>query len=78
MLAVIEFVATPHLTARSSDHVPAALLRRAAASFNQALQRTAPAVTAPASGRRLSSTTQGSRQPPWSLILGALGVARAV
>ena len=41
---------------------------------NQALQRTAPAVTLAASCLRLSPTTQPSRQPPPSLSLGSLGV----
>ena len=44
---------------------------------NQALQRTAPAVTAAASCLRLSPTTQGPRQPPRSLSLRSLGDARA-
>ena len=43
---------------------------------NNALQRTATAVTAPASGLRLSPTAQEPRQPPRSLSLGSLGVSR--
>ena len=42
-------------------------------SPNQALQRTAPAVTLAASCLRLSPTAQPSRQPPPSLSLGSLG-----
>ena len=42
---------------------------------NHALQRTATAVTAPASCLRLSPTMQGPRQPQRSLSLGSLGVA---
>ena len=45
---------------------------------NHALQRTAPAVTAAASSLRLSPTAQPPRQPPPSLSLGSLGVARAL
>jgi hypothetical protein len=40
---------------------------------NHALQRTAPRVTAPASGLRLSPTAQGPRHAPPSLSLGSLG-----
>ncbi len=40
---------------------------------NHALQRTATAVTAPASCLRLSPTMQGPRQPPPSLSLGSFG-----
>ena len=40
---------------------------------NHALQRTATAVTAPASCRRLSPAAQEPRQPPRSLSLGSLG-----
>ena len=43
---------------------------------NHALQRTRAAVTAPASGLRLSPPAQGPRQPRGSLSLGSLGVAR--
>ena len=43
------------------------------ATPNHALQRTATAVTAPASGLRLSLAMQGPRQPPRSLSLGSLG-----
>lgn len=46
---------------------------RMAATPNQALQRTAPAVTLAASGLRLSPTMQPARQPPPSLSLGSLG-----
>ena len=42
---------------------------------NHALQRTRPAVTPAASSRRLSPTTQRSRQPGESLSLGSLGVS---
>ena len=42
---------------------------------NHALQRTATAVTAPASGLRLSPTAQEPRQPPRSLSLRSLGVS---
>ena len=41
--------------------------------LNHALQRTALAVTAPASDLRLSPTMQGPRQPPPSLSLQSLG-----
>ena len=41
---------------------------------NHALQRTATAVTAPASCLRLSHAAQEPRQPPRSLSLGSLGV----
>ena len=44
-----------------------------AATPNHALQRTATAVTAPASCLRLSPTAQEPRQPPRSLSLGSLG-----
>jgi len=40
---------------------------------NQALQRTAPAVTLAASVLRLAPTTQPARQPPLPLSLGSLG-----
>jgi hypothetical protein len=40
---------------------------------NNALQRTAPAVTTAASNLRLAPAVQQSRQPPRSLSLGALG-----
>ena len=43
------------------------------ATPNQALQRTAPAVTLAASSLRLSPTAQPSRQPPPSLSLGSFG-----
>ena len=70
----------PLAAARSADR--ASTRRFAAArqrwrkcneSPNHALQRTAPAVTAPASGLRLSPATQVPRQPPRSLSLGSLG-----
>jgi len=42
-------------------------------SPNHALQRTAPHVTAAASGLRLSPTMQPPRRAPRSLSLGSLG-----
>ena len=52
-------------------------LNRNQPSPNHALQRTAPAVTLAASCLRLSPTVQPARQPPRSLSLRSLGVARA-
>jgi hypothetical protein len=43
------------------------------ATPNHALQRTAPHVTAAASGLRLSATMQPPRRAPRSLSLGSLG-----
>ena len=47
-----------------------------AATPNHALQRTATAVTARASAAAFPPTMHGPRQPPPSLSLGSLGVAR--
>ena len=47
------------------------------ATPNHALQRTAPAVTLAASAAAFPPTKQPARQPPPSLSLGSLGVARA-
>ena len=47
-------------------------------SPNHALQRTAPRVTAPASGLRLSPTVQAPRRAPQSLSLESLGVTAHV
>jgi hypothetical protein len=48
---------------------------REAASFNQALQRTAPAVMARASASTFPPAMHGPRQPRLSLSLGSLGAS---
>ena len=48
------------------------------ATPNQALQRTAPALTLAASTPAFPPTMQPARQPPQSLSLGSLGVATRV
>ncbi len=57
----------------SSASVPE-LHRMSTATPNQALQRTAPHVTAAASSLRLSATMQPPRRAPRSLSLRSLGV----
>ena len=48
-------------------------IQQSTKSPNQALQRTAPAVTMAASGLRLAPNAQPARQPPQSLSLLSLG-----
>jgi len=63
---------------RMPPSLPALKLRPAApaASFNPALQRTAPRVTVAASAAAFPPTMQVPRRTPLSLSLGSLGDAR--
>ena len=65
--------AAPVFTRRSAATRPR--WRNSNGTPNQALQRTAPGVTAPASATAFPPTMQGPRRPPQSLSLGSFGDA---